>query len=162
MSPYGRLRHPQQDGRLFDSETRSSLHLVTLHLITPSSESPLLAAPFLGLPETPLPSERSLTQSPTGTLAVHVRSLCIISCGSATFRSQKGWGIMGDNTQPGRQIGLIRYLTRQEFADYLGVSRQYVDRMERAGKLPKPDATAGGRPLWREATVAKYAEQRRR
>lgn len=42
---------------------------------------------------------------------------------------------------------------------YLGVSHQRADQMFHEGKLPEPERVDGIGPLWRPATIERWAER---
>lgn len=51
--------------------------------------------------------------------------------------------------------------TSIQFAQRADLSRQYIERLEREGKLPRDAETVSGRPLWREDTVERFIAKRR-
>jgi predicted DNA-binding transcriptional regulator AlpA len=47
----------------------------------------------------------------------------------------------------------------RDVAAYLHVSHQRVTQMHAGGKLPKPDQLDGIGPLWKSATIERWAER---
>lgn len=58
--------------------------------------------------------------------------------------------------------GMETLYTSAQFAARVGVSRQYIERLEKEGKLPADARTVAGRPLWSEMTVERFADERER
>ncbi len=52
-----------------------------------------------------------------------------------------------------------RPLRMSEVAAYLRVSQQRVSVMDAEGNLPKPDRVDRSRPLWKPATIERWAER---
>lgn len=52
---------------------------------------------------------------------------------------------------------MIEYVSRNEIAELLGVSRQYVAALHAKGRLPEPDAIQAGRPLWERGKAEAFA-----
>lgn len=48
------------------------------------------------------------------------------------------------------------FLGMPEIAKLLDCSRQWVHQLTQRDHFPEPDATVGGRPLWRQATIQRW------
>ena len=65
-----------------------------------------------------------------------------------------------DATKPKRPLhpGIEPLIGIDDLASILGVSRRWLERERSAGRVPKPDFTAGRCPRWRPETVRRWIE----
>lgn len=57
-------------------------------------------------------------------------------------------------------MDLSPYITKAELPGHIGVTRQRVSKLYRAGKLPQPDeTTVTGEPLWTPETIDEWMSQ---
>lgn len=59
---------------------------------------------------------------------------------------------------------LPHYVSKGPMAEMIGVTRQRVNQLEKAGKLPPPDSTVGFyktvHPIWRRDKIEKWIKNR--
>ena len=53
-------------------------------------------------------------------------------------------------------------LTRKQVAERLGISIETIKQHRRSGEMPEPDYIIDNKPLWREKTIDKWNENRRK
>lgn len=83
-----------------------------------------------------------------------VRLVCL---GSSSFRSFRVWEtVVGEPARQGETV--IRFMSRGEIADYLGVTLATVKQYK---TFPPPDAMIGRNQGWTKETVDEWVKSRK-